>query len=81
MAHIYPRRPDPATRSHAELALYAALEQQLSDEYTVFHSVRWLVRDIHAGARDGEADFVVAHPRAGILVIEAKGAHTLRRRQ
>lgn len=69
--HPDPIRPD--TKSHAERKLYAALAAQLSHEFTVFHSVAWQVRDRQTGAQDGEADFVMAHPDFGILIIEVKG--------
>ncbi len=75
MAHIYPRRLQPEAKSQAERRLYELFADVLPDEYTVFHSVRWLVRDLRSGARDGEADFVIAHPDRGILVLEVKGGH------
>lgn len=73
MAHIYPKRLNPDTKSEAERRLYERFAGDLPDDYTVFHSVRWLARDSRSGARDGEADFVLAHPDLGILVVEAKG--------
>jgi len=73
MAHMYPKRISPDTQSEAERRLYQALAEALPAEYTVFHSARWLVRDTKRGAQDGEADFVIAHPERGILVIEVKG--------
>jgi hypothetical protein len=69
--HPYPIRPD--TQSNAERALYAALDDQLPDDFVVFHSVAWQVRDPRSGVEDGEADFVLAHPDFGILVVEVKG--------
>jgi len=63
----------PDTHSHAERKLYAAFQDQLSDDFVVFHSVWWQVRDTTSGVRDGEADFLVAHPDFGILVLEVKG--------
>jgi hypothetical protein len=59
----------PDTRSAAERKLYEAFLEQLDEEYVVFHSVDWVL----AGQEQGEADFVVAHPEDGLLVIEAKG--------
>lgn len=72
MARMIPLRPATAFTSPAERVLYHELERQLSDEYRVLHGVRWVSRD---GGRqqDGEADFVIAHPRHGALVIEVKG--------
>ncbi len=44
----------------------------LSDEWVVFHSVCWQSKR-HGKPGDGEADFVIVHPRNGIIVIEVKG--------
>lgn len=77
MARCYPNAlpesvlQDPARV--AEVKVYNALAS-LPDPYHVFYSVRWLVRD-RRRARDGEADFVVAHPDFGLLVIEVKGGN------
>jgi len=68
--------PDPeivTPTSKAEARLYAALCEQLDDDFLVLHSVAWISKPIGQGARDGEADFVIAHPRLGLLVIEVKG--------
>ena len=73
MAQMYPQPMHPDTRSHAERKLYVAFQSQLPDDYVVFHSVCWQVRDTTSGVRDGEADFVVAHPDSGILLVEVKG--------
>jgi hypothetical protein len=74
-AQMYPERLDESTvRSHAEQRLYEAFRDQLPDTYHVFHSVAWLgVRRGRHQPADGEADFVVAHPQFGILVLEVKG--------
>lgn len=55
----------------SERKVFEALSQ-LDDDWMVFHSVAW------QGARgprqnDGEADFVVAHPKRGAAIIEVKG--------
>lgn len=72
MTRMYPAVLDPETRSPAERQLYRAFKRQLNNEWIVFHSVRWL--DTQGGQpRDGETDFIVAHPRLGILVMEVKG--------
>lgn len=73
MARMYPARPRVETKSQAELKLYHAFREALPDDYVVFHSVAWLARDPRSGAQDGEADFVVAHPARGVLVLEVKG--------
>jgi len=73
MARMYPQPMRPDTPSHAERELYLAFQSQLPDDFVVFHSAPWQVRDTTTGARDGEADFVIAHPDFGILLVEAKG--------
>jgi len=42
-------------------------------QFTAFHHVAWLVPDARGAPRHGEADFVVAHPEFGALVLEVKG--------
>lgn len=73
MARMYPNQLDPATASQAEHKLYRAFEAGLDSQYIVFHSVAWQSLDSSGRPRDGEADFVIAHPQRGILVVEAKG--------
>lgn len=75
MSHIFPERlpasvlNDP--RRSAERLLYDAFAK-LDGDYRVFYSVAWQARD-GRGAKDGEADFVIAHPDLGVLVVEVKG--------
>ena len=73
MARLYPHPIRPDTKSRAERTLYAGLEEQLPDEYVVFHSVAWQVRNTSDGVRDGETDFCLVHPELGILIVEVKG--------
>lgn len=75
MARIFPARLRVDTKSMAERKLYEAFRDGLTDDYTVFHSIAWLARDTRGGAQDGEADFVIAHPDRGVLVVEVKGGH------
>jgi hypothetical protein len=52
--------------------LVAAALKTLSDDWIVIHHVAWQSK--RAGKQgDGEADFVLLHPRRGILVVEVKG--------
>lgn len=75
MAKFYPEHfpqwaaNDPS-RS-AERKIFASLAS-LSDDFTVFYSVSWQVHN-KRGAKDGEADFVIAHPDLGVLIVEVKG--------
>jgi hypothetical protein len=73
VAQMYPTPMDPTTDSQAEQRLYALFQEQLDDSYVVFHSVTWLWPDNRGNACDGEADFVIAHPTQGVLVLEVKG--------
>jgi hypothetical protein len=59
--------------SDAEQALDRRLEQQLAESYLVYRNVAWLTKATSDEPRDGEADFVIAHPELGILVVEVKG--------
>jgi len=72
MARMYPDPISPDTKSGAERRLYEAFREALDDDYTVFHSVAWQSQDKRGRARDGETDFVIAHPQRGVLILEAK---------
>src|SRR5438093_12421551 len=73
MARMVPF-PMLPTVSSAERRLYEGFLSQASDEYVVYHSVDWVLGSKDGGPPvQGEADFVVAHPVDGILVLEAKG--------
>jgi hypothetical protein len=63
------------TESSAERRLYEGFLAQLSEEYVVYHSVDWVLAapSQAQGPIQGEADFVIAHPVDGLLVLEAKG--------
>ena len=74
MANMYPAslfKED--TQSRAEVKLYEALRDQLDGSWDVYHSTSWTENRGAEGSRDGEIDFVVAHPDEGVLCIEAKG--------
>src|SRR6266571_5021247 len=70
MARMIP--PVPVAGSpDSEIATFIALAG-LEDSWTVLQSVRWqAVRGRRQG--DGEADFVLLHPRHGLIVLEVKG--------
>ena len=53
--------------------MFEALRDQLSDEWSVFHSASVIYRDHAQGARDDEGDFVLCHPDRGIVCLEVKG--------
>ena len=53
--------------------MYDKLSQVLDDSFTVFYSSPWLGMDHLGNEKDGECDFLVAHPTLGYLAIEVKG--------
>ncbi|MCY7381347.1 MAG: NERD domain-containing protein, partial [Microcoleus sp. CAN_BIN18] len=71
MARMIPKKFSSATKSYAEKALFQIFENNLSDDYVVFHGAWWQ----HIGyiVQDREADFIIIHPDRGILIVEAKG--------
>ena len=77
MANMWPRSlpqevaGDPLRR--AECEVYERLKQILDGSFHVFYACPWLGVGPDGGEVDGECDFVVAHPRRGILVLEVKG--------
>jgi hypothetical protein len=70
-AGLYPTAAPRKTESHAELRVYGALAKQLPRGWTAWHSLRMR----RSGAADCEADFVIADPGRGLLVLEVKGGH------
>lgn len=82
MARMYPDHFPPEMeadpRRQAEATVYAELQRQLDDSHSVFYSVAWLAKKPSGGARDGETDFVIAHPEAGLLMLEVKGGRIAR---
>jgi len=68
---IYRGTGSDDTTSSAEIELMEQLEK-LPDTYTVYHSTNWIAHSSRKGSV-GEADFIVAHPQYGIVVIEVKG--------
>lgn len=71
MARMIPARFDEATTSTAERLLYYRLQDHLSDEWTVLHALPWLDGS-RPRLQQGECDFLLLHPRHGLLVLEAK---------
>src|SRR5258706_11225203 len=59
--------------SAAEMRLFAALADQLDNDYLIMHSVGWISKPGGQGPRDGESDLLICHPRQGVLVTEVKG--------
>ncbi len=58
--------------SGAERRLIQALQSDFGDDFVVFWHVKWMKKRRRGGALEGEADFVIAHPNYGALVLEVK---------
>ncbi len=56
----------------AERLVYESLEH-LPNEYIVFHSVQWTKQHKNKNFTWKENDFVIVHPKRGIIVMEVKG--------
>jgi len=59
----------------AEVHVYDALHRDLAsrNDFDVYYSRPWHGTAPDGTEKDGEADFVIAHPDYGILVVEVKG--------
>ncbi len=55
------------------MRVYDRLADVLDDSFHVFYSSPWLGTDRLGNEKDGECDFLIAHPDHGILAIEVKG--------
>ena len=76
MTQIFPHLSDYELRSinsRAEVALYKLLRDQLDDSYLVIYQPRWILKHESNQARDGETDFIIAHPDNGFFCLEVKG--------
>lgn len=76
MAIMYPSAlPETFVRKdRGEGKLFQLLQQQLNQEWIVYHSVYWHGKpSATSKRRDGETDFICTHPKHGILIIEVKG--------
>ena len=76
MARMIPGLTEEQLRkftSKAEAKFYRACREQLPNDLLVIHSITWIYRDDHDRLREGEADFTIVSPRAGILAVEVKG--------
>ncbi len=61
-------------KRQGEIKVYNFFQKRLGNDWTIFHSVSWLAKVFASGdTRDGETDFIIAHPKYGIIVAEVKG--------
>ena len=76
MAKFFPERlpesllEDPSRGG--ERRVFNALNT-LPNPYVVFYSSNWQKQNSYEGVKEGEADFVIAHPDKGFIVLEVKG--------
>ena len=77
MAVLWPRKLPRSvlddSRRRAEVRVYSRFAEVLDDTFHVFYSSPWLGTDRQGNEKDGECDFLIAHPGHGILAIEVKG--------
>ncbi len=77
MAKMWPQQIPPDVlrnpRRSTEIEVYRKLEKELDDGWWVFYSRPWLGLTATGGEKDGECDFVIAHPKRGVLFVEVKG--------
>jgi hypothetical protein len=60
--------------SRAEARFYEACREQLPSDVTVIYSSNWIYRKRNEDkVHEGEADFTLLFPRAGVLAVEVKG--------
>jgi DNA helicase IV len=60
--------------SEGEKEVFDGLKDQLSDEWTVIYSLRWVTQEeVFINKSNGECDFLVLNPDYGVLVVEVKG--------
>ena len=67
MPKFYPTIINSFHGSEGERLVYEALSK-LNNEYVIFHSYRWL-GELNQRRSEGEADFVILHPKKGILSV------------
>lgn len=73
MAIMIPEKPIDIPVGSREDEMFIALTG-LPDEYYVFHSFV-LISNTEGILRESETDFVIFHPRKGIICLEAKAGH------
>ncbi|WP_198672156.1 nuclease-related domain-containing DEAD/DEAH box helicase [Pseudogemmobacter bohemicus] len=60
-------------KRQAERQVYDSLDRELGGDFTVYWSRPWHRFRPDGTGRDGEVDFIIAHPTLGILALEVKG--------
>lgn len=78
MARLIPKIDPREISNVGERDVAMALVAGLPDDCIIYHSYPWLKSDRNdyskkVTLREGEADFVIIHPKAGVCVLEVKG--------
>ena len=73
MAIMIPHECDLSQRPMSEQIVFEELKKRLPDSWYVFHSFDYITRDLNRKIWDGEIDFLLYHPKQGILILEVKG--------
>lgn len=76
MARMIPLLSEEQLRafpSRAEARFYEACREQLPAEIIVIYSANWIYRDVRGRLMEGEADFTLLSPTAGVIAVEVKG--------
>jgi len=73
MAKMMPPIFDSDWSPASEEIVFRAVQENLSDDWYVFHSFHYISDDPKYKKRDGEIDFLFYHPIEGIVVMEVKG--------
>jgi hypothetical protein len=71
--NLYPRRLDSAIPTPRSEQRVHEAASTLSDRWFGYHSLHLHSQGAGGEGRDGEIDFVFAHPDHGILIVEVKG--------
>ncbi|PWE48712.1 hypothetical protein DEM26_16560 [Thioclava sp. NG1] len=77
MARMYPREVPQHVLDNpklsSEVRVYERMRDKLSGDYNCYYSRSWHEADRDGAEFDGEADFIVAHAKYGLLFLEVKG--------
>ncbi|WP_270641911.1 NERD domain-containing protein [Paraclostridium sordellii] len=72
MAIMYPSNIESYNYTDSEKFFYNELKTKLSDDFSVFYSIRWF-KNIKGEKETSECDFLIFHPNYGYITIEVKG--------
>lgn len=76
MAIMYPSNIESYNYTDSEKLFYNELKTKLSDDFSVFYSIRWF-KNLKGEKETSECDFLIFHPNYGYITIEVKGGVSL----